>query len=76
MGQNKLVVVYTTQGAMLAEVIKSKLESRGIPAMIKSESQSVIPMIVDGIGKAEVLVPPEFEQQARAALEEEESNDA
>lgn len=66
-----LVVVYTAQGAMRAEIIKSKLQSAGIPAMITSESQSVIPMTVDGIGKAEVLVPKSFEQQARELLNEE-----
>ncbi len=64
----QLVVVYTTQGALRAEIIKSKLESAGIPAMIQSESQSVIPMTVDGVGKAEVLVPKEFEQQAHEVL--------
>ncbi len=68
MAQNDLVVVYTTQGAMRAEVIKSKLISAGIPAMIKAESQNVIPMTVDGVGKAEVLVAREHAQQARELL--------
>jgi len=70
MAKDELVVVYTTQGALRAEIIKSKLESAGIPAMIRSESQSVIPMTVDGIGKAEVLVTKENEQQARELLAE------
>jgi hypothetical protein len=70
MENKKLVVVYTTQGVMRAEIIRSKLESAGIPAMIKSESQNVIPMIVDGIGKAEVLVPQEREQEAREIIGE------
>ena len=68
MAQNDLVVVYTTQGAMRAEVIESKLISAGIPAMIKAESQNVIPMTVDGVGKAEVLVAREHAQQARELL--------
>jgi hypothetical protein len=70
MAKDELVVVYTTQGAMRAEVIKSKLESAGIPAMIRSESQSVLPMTVDGIGKAEVLVTKAREQEAREVLKE------
>ena len=68
MGKNELVVIYTTQGVLRAEIIKSKLESAGIPAMIKSEAQSVIPMTVDGIGKAEVLVAKENEVEAREVL--------
>ncbi len=70
MAKNDLVVVYTTQGALRAEIVKGRLESAGIPAMVKSEAQSVIPMIVDGIGKAEVLVPKEYEEQAREVLKE------
>jgi hypothetical protein len=69
MTKSELVVVYTTQGALRAEIIKSKLESAGIPAMIRSEAQSVLPMTVDGIGKAEILVERAREQEARAVLE-------
>ncbi len=69
MEQSELVVVYTTNGALRAEIIKGKLESAGIPAIIRAESQNVIPMTVDGIGKAEVLVPRAREQEARAVLE-------
>jgi hypothetical protein len=70
MTKDDLVVVYTTQGALRAEIIKGKLESAGIPAMIRSESQSVIPMTIDGIGKAEVLVEKAREQEAREVLED------
>ena len=65
----ELVVVYTTHGALRAE-IKGKLASAGIPAIIRAESQNVIPMTVDGIGKAEVLVSKEREQEAREVLRE------
>lgn len=70
MTQDELVVVYTTQGALRAEIIKSKLEAAGIPAMIRSEAQSVLPMTVDGMGKAEVLVTQAHAQAARALLAE------
>ena len=70
MGNDLLVVVYTTHGAMRAEIIKGKLESAGIPALLKSESQNVIPMTVDGIGKVQVLVEKEREQEAREILTE------
>ena len=66
----KLVVVFTTQGAMRAEIIKSKLISAGIPALIRTESQNILPMTIDGIGKAEVLVPQDREQEARELITE------
>lgn len=66
----ELVVVYTTYGALRAEIIKSKLASAGIPALIRAESQNVIPMTVDGIGKAEVLVAPSHVAAARQVLSE------
>ncbi|MCI0476854.1 MAG: DUF2007 domain-containing protein [Anaerolineales bacterium] len=69
MEPNELVVVYTTNGALRAEIIKGKLESAGIPAIIRAESQNVIPMTVDGIGIAKVLVSRAREQEARAILE-------
>ncbi len=70
MEPNELVVVYTTYGALRAEIIKSRLESAGIPALIRTESQNVIPMTVNGIGKAEVLVTRAHEHKARAVLGE------
>ena len=70
MDDSDLVVVYTTYGALRAEIIKGKLESAGIPAIIRAESQNVIPMTVDGIGKAQVLVSRAREQEARAVLSE------
>lgn len=47
-----------------------KLESAGIPAVIRTESQNILPMTVDGIGKAEVLVTRAREREARALLSE------
>ena len=70
MDDSDLVVVYTTYGALRAEIIKGKLESAGIPAIIRAESQNVIPMTVDGIGKAQVLVSRARAQEARAVLSE------
>lgn len=70
MGNEPLVVVYSTFGAMRAEIIKGRLVSAGIPAMLKSESQSVMPMTVDGMGRVEILVEKIHEQEARELLAE------
>jgi ribosomal protein L25 (general stress protein Ctc) len=66
----ELVVIYTSNGLLGAEVIKSKLESKGIPAILKSETaESVFPLTVDGLGEVRVLVHAEDEKKARKALE-------
>ena len=66
----KFVVVYTSQGLVAAETIKNKLESAGIPAMLKYESVGrVMGLTLDGLGEVKVLVSREREQEAREMLE-------
>ena len=67
-----LVVVYKTQGILRAEIIKSKLEGAGIPALLKYESLGpVLAVTVDGLGKVQVLVRKEDAQTAVELLKEE-----
>lgn len=69
---DELVVVYETHGITRAEIIKSKLEGAGIPAMLKYESLGpVLAVTVDGLGKVKVLVRKEDEQTAIELLKEE-----
>lgn len=71
MAGDEFVVVYTSQGMLRAQVIKSKLESQGIPAFLKYESLGpVFGVTIDGLGEVKVLVPKEREQEARAAIKE------
>ncbi len=70
MDKDELVVVYTAMGELNADVIKGKLESAGIPAMLQIQSPDVFPMSVGEMGEVKVLVPKEREQEARALLEE------
>jgi hypothetical protein len=66
------VVVYVSQGPLAAEVVRSKLESEGIPAMLRYPSVGrVLGLTVDGLGRVEVLVPPVYEDVAREILAEE-----
>ena len=62
-------MVYVSNGPYAAEIAKGKLESEGIEAMLKSESQNTFPMTVDKLGEVEVLVRAEDEQKARRILE-------
>lgn len=64
-----LVVVYRSMGPLRAHVIKGKLESAGIPAVLKYESAGpVFGILVDGMGEVQVLVSKNREQEALEIL--------
>lgn len=65
------VVVYVAQGMMEANVIKSRLESEGIPAILQYESAGsiVYGMMLDGLGEVRVMVPQSLAEEARKVLE-------
>lgn len=68
---NELVTIYETQGILSAEVIKSKLEAAGIPALLRYESAGlVLGVTVDGLGKVQVQVPGALEAEALAVIDE------
>jgi hypothetical protein len=67
-----LVTVYTASGHLQAQVIKTKLESAGIPTLLDYESAGVVLGItVDGLGEVRVMVPEGLAEEARALLVEE-----
>ncbi len=69
MANNALVAVFTSSGPLAAEVVKGRLESAGIPAMLKYESVGrTMGLIVDGLGEVQVMVPADREQDARELL--------
>lgn len=66
---SNLVVVHATAGAMQAAIIKSLLESAGIPARLSQESAgSVYGFTVGAMGLVEILVPAGYVAQAEAVL--------
>jgi hypothetical protein len=66
-----LVTVHTASGLLPAQVIKSKLESAGIPALLDYESAGVVLGItVDGLGEVRVMVPEGLAEEAQALLSE------
>jgi hypothetical protein len=68
---NEPVVVYVSQGPWAAEVAKSKLEAAGVPVLLRYESIGrTLGLTVDGLGRVDVAVPPEYADQARELLEE------
>ena len=55
--KEKLIEVYRSAGEMEAQVIKSLLESNGIPCLLQSNaSPSVHVFAVDGMGAVGVMV--------------------
>ncbi len=63
-------VVCTMQGALQASVIKSHLESEGIPVLLEYESAGrVFGLTVDGLGEVRVLVPESVIEDARRVIE-------
>ena len=70
MGRHKdLEVVHIAQGELEANVIKSHLESEGIPVLLEYESVGrVIGLTVDGLGMIKVLVPQELAEVAKQII--------
>jgi len=72
MGSSKsdLVVICTVQGEVVANVIKSHLESEGIPVLLKWESIGrVYGLTVDGLGQVSILVPQELVEESKRIIE-------
>jgi len=54
--------------------VKGRLESEGVPAMLRYESAGVVyGLTIDGLGQVEVQVPSSLAQHAREILATEEN---
>jgi hypothetical protein len=63
-------VIKIVQGEQIANIIKSHLESEGIPVYLKYESAGIIYGITtDGIGEVRIFVPKECAEEARKIIE-------
>jgi hypothetical protein len=64
------VVIAKVQGELKASVLKSHLESEGIPVMLQYESLGrVYGITIDGLGEVSILVPQEHAEEARNIIE-------
>ena len=71
MGNSKsdFVVIDAVQGELTAHVIKSHLESEGIPVLMQYESAGAIyGLTVNGIGEVRILVPKELVEEAKRII--------
>ncbi len=65
----KLVEVYRASGEMEAQVIRSLLESWGIPCLLRSNAaRSVHAFAVDGMGEVRVMVWEQTADKARSLI--------
>jgi hypothetical protein len=60
------------QGRLEAELIESFLKANGVDVVLIQEAvgHSVLPVMVDGLGRVQIFVPMEKEQDARELLKE------
>jgi len=76
MNDHRLATIYYSQGILPAQVVKAKLDSAGIPAMLKYEAAGqIFGLTVDGLGRVEVLVPAQWADEARALVAENDEAD-
>jgi hypothetical protein len=65
---NKLTIIATARH-MEAQVIKGRLESEGIPALLSYESASLVyGLTINGLGKVKIMVPSHLAEEAKTIL--------
>ena len=61
--------IFTAQGMLRAMTIRGCLESASIPVALEYETAQLSPgLSPEGKGRVKVMVPPEWENEARALL--------
>jgi len=71
-----LVVVHSTPNEFEANVMKSHLESEGIPVMLEYETWGRLYVRTYAIGVIKILVPQEFAEEARQIIKPRDIRDA
>lgn len=65
-----LTLICTLQGMLPAQVIKTKLEAAGIPALLEYESAGqAIGVTIDGLGAVHVYVPSDLAGDAQNVVD-------
>lgn len=69
MSDDGLEELATIEGGIEAEIVKSKLESFGIPVLLRYEAAGrIFGITLDGLGKVRIMVPRPLLAQARQVL--------
>jgi hypothetical protein len=71
MDDSDLEELLAVEGGLEADIIKSKLESYGIPVLLQYEAAGrIFGITMDGLGKVKVMVPRELVAEAKKTLAE------
>ena len=69
MSANEQLVTIRTAKYLEAQIIKGRLESEGIPALLSYESAGLVyGIMVDGLGEVKIMVPRDLAEEAREIL--------
>jgi hypothetical protein len=69
MSESESLVTVRTTNYMEAHIIKGRLESEGIPVLLRYESAGLVYGItVDGLGQVKVMVPQHLVKEAKEIL--------
>ena len=69
MSETESLVTVRTTNYMEAHIIKGRLESEGIPVLLRYESAGLVYGItVDGLGQVKVMVPERLADEAKEIL--------
>ncbi len=69
--KDKLVEVYKARTPVEAQVVKSKLESFGIPCFLKANAApSILTFTTDGLAQVKIMCLPEQAEEAKELLKE------
>jgi len=64
-----LTTVYVASGQLEAEIVKGRLESEDVPAILRYEAAGLVyGLTIDGLGQVEVQVPSSLAKHAREIL--------
>jgi Putative prokaryotic signal transducing protein len=70
MSEREPLVTVRTAKYMEAQIVKGRLESEGIPVLLKYESAGLVyGVTVDGLGEVKIMVPKHLAEEARGILE-------
>jgi len=69
MAEKEELVVIGSASQLEAQIIKGRLESEGIPALLSYDSSSLVfGLVVDGLGEVKIMVPRSLTEEAREIL--------
>jgi Putative prokaryotic signal transducing protein len=70
MAAKERLVTVRSANYMEAQIIKGRLESEGIPVLLRYESAGVVfGITVDGVGEVKVMVPEHLAEEAKEILQ-------